>query len=161
MGRGSTSGGLAVGAESTEGHECFESSVDTVALEVTMKEAPDLILRQSIVGGLDRLANTVSDGVPGGHAEEEGGTGVAVIPYGEGSLEMSEADDGGGVQGRVDGAETQDLGFGAAGGGAAQGGMKLAQGGIGILPELAGRGVAAKENFGSRGSPIKGAAGEG
>ena len=97
-----------MGGECAEGNEFFEGSVDTVGLDVAMKEAPDLILRQSGVGCLDGLANTVGNGVPGGHAEEEGGTGVAVIPYGEGSLEMGQADDGGGVQGRVDGAETQD-----------------------------------------------------
>jgi hypothetical protein len=39
-----------------------------------------------------------------------------------------------------------------------QTGTKLAQGGMAILPEIAGRSVAAKENFGSRGSPIEGAA---
>ena len=65
---------------------------------------------------------------------------------------MRQADDGGGVEGRVDSAETQDLGLGAAGGGAAPAGTELAQGGIAILPELAGRCVAAKEEFGSRGA---------
>jgi hypothetical protein len=32
----------AVDVEGAEGHECFEGSVDTVALDVTIKEAPDL-----------------------------------------------------------------------------------------------------------------------
>ena len=107
------------------------------------------------MGGLDGLANTVGDGVPGGHAEEKGGTFVAVIPYGEGSLEMGQADDGSGVEGRIDGAKTQDLGLGAAGGGAAQAGMELAQGGIATLPKVARRRIAAKEDFGSSGSPVE------
>ena len=113
-----------------------------------MKEAPDLILRQSVVGGLDGFADTVSDGIASGRAEKEGGTGVAVIPYGEGSLEMGQADDGRGVQGSVDGAETEDLGFGAAGGGAAQAGPELAQGRIAVLPEFAGSSITAEEDFG-------------
>ena len=141
-----------------QGNELFEGSVDAVAVDVAMKETPDLMLRQSAVGGLDGFADTVGDGVPGGHAEEVGGTGVAVIPHGEGSLEMGQADDGGGVESGVDGAEAQDLGFGAAGGGAAQARTELAQGGIAILPELAGRVVATEEDFGSGGCPVERAA---
>ncbi len=141
-----------------QGHEFFEGSVDKVALDVAVKETPDLILRQSVAGGLDGFADTVGDRVPGRHAEEEGGAGVAVIPYGKGSLEMGQADDGGGVQGGVDGAETQDMGLGAAGRGAPQAWPELAQGGIAVLPELAGSGITAKKDFGSRGSPVAGAA---
>jgi hypothetical protein len=63
-GRGSTSGGLVAGGEGAEVSECFESSIDTVALDVTVKEAPYLILRQSVAGGLDCFANAVSDGIP-------------------------------------------------------------------------------------------------
>jgi hypothetical protein len=144
-----------VDVEGAEGKECFEGSVDTVALDVTMKEAPDLILRQSVIGGVDRFADMVGDGVPGGHAEEDGGTGGAVIPYGEGSLEMGQADDGRGIQGGVDGAETQDLGLGAAGGGAAQTGPELAQGGIAVVPKLACGRITAKEDFWSGGGPVE------
>jgi hypothetical protein len=71
---------------------------------------------------------------------------------------VRQADDGGGVQRRVDGAETPDLGLGATGGGTAQAGTKLAQGGIAILPKLSGRGVAAKEDLGRCGSPVEGPA---
>ena len=39
---------------------------------------------------------------------------------------MGQADDGAGVESGVDGAEAQDLGFGAAGGGTAQAGPELA-----------------------------------
>jgi hypothetical protein len=54
VGRGTTPCGL---GESAEGNEFFKSSVDTVALDVTMKETPDLILRQSVAGGLDGFAD--------------------------------------------------------------------------------------------------------
>src|ERR1700722_5930123 len=158
LGRGPPSGGLGARAEGAEGNEFFQGVVDTVALDVAMKETPDLILRQSAIGSLDGFPDTVGDGVSGGHAEEEGGTGVAVIPNGEGSLEMWEADDGGGVQGGVNGTEAQDVSFGTAGGGAMQAGLELAQGGVAVLPEFAGRGVATKENFGSGGSPFESAA---
>jgi hypothetical protein len=47
-GGGSTSRGLAANGEWAEGNEFFKGSVDTVALDVAMKEAPDLILRQSV-----------------------------------------------------------------------------------------------------------------
>ena len=57
VGRGTTPCGLAVSGESAEGNEFFKSSVDTVALDVTMKETPDLILRQSVAGGLDGFAD--------------------------------------------------------------------------------------------------------
>jgi hypothetical protein len=155
---GSPPGGLATLVQGAESNECFEGSVDTVALDVAMKEAHNLRLRQCAAGGVNGFANTVGDGISGGHAEEEGGTGVAVIPYGEGSLEVRQGDDGGGIERRVDGAETQDLGLGTTGGGAAHTGTKLAQAGIAILPKLAGRSVATEEDFGSRGGPIEGAA---
>jgi hypothetical protein len=57
VGRGSTSSGLAVGGESAAGNEFIKGSVDTVALDMTMKKAPDLILRQSVAGGLDGFAD--------------------------------------------------------------------------------------------------------
>jgi hypothetical protein len=46
MGRGSTSGGVAVVGE---GNECFQGCIDAAGLDVTMKEAPDLILRPCLV----------------------------------------------------------------------------------------------------------------
>jgi hypothetical protein len=80
-GRGPPSGGLGADSECAEGQEFIEGNVDSVALEMPMKEAPDLILQQPTVGYLIGLTNTVGDGVAGGHAEEEGGTVVAVIPW--------------------------------------------------------------------------------
>ena len=115
--------------QGAEGNECFESSVDTAGLHVAMKEAHNLRLRQSVAGGVNGFADAVGDGISGGHAEEEGGAGVAVVPYGEGSLEVRQGDDRGGIERRVDGAETQDLGFGTTGGGAAHTGPELAQAG--------------------------------
>jgi hypothetical protein len=39
--------------ECAEGNEFFKSSIAAVAFDMTMKETPDLILRQSVAGGLD------------------------------------------------------------------------------------------------------------
>ena len=108
-----------------------------------------------MAGGFDGFADAVGDGIAGGHAEKQGGAGVAVVPYGEGGLEMRQADDGGGVKGGVDGAEAQYLSLGAAGGGAAQARPDLAQDGIAVVPEIAGRSITVEENFGSRGGPVE------
>src|SRR5271156_5435653 len=83
---------------------------------------------------------------------------VAIVPYGEGGLEMRQTDEGGGVEGRVNGAEPQDLGLSTAGGGAAQAGPELAQDGIAVVPEFTGSSVTAKEDFRSRCGPVKGVA---
>src|SRR5882757_5320152 len=155
MGGGSTSGGLVAEIDCAEGNECFEGSLDAVALDVTMKEAGDFRLRQSIAGGFDGFADAVGDGIAGGHAEKKGGTVVAIVPYGEVGLEMRQADDGGGVEGGVDGAEAQDLCLGTAGGGSAQAGPELAQDRIAVVPEFAGSSITAEENFRSRRGPVE------
>ena len=49
MGGGSTSSGLVAERECAKGNECFQGSVDAVALDMTMKEAGDFRLRQSFV----------------------------------------------------------------------------------------------------------------
>ena len=108
---------------------------------------------------LDGLADAVGDGVSGGHAEEEGGAGVAVIPYGEGSLEMGQADDGAAVEGSIDGAEAQDLGLGTAGGGAAQAGTELAQGGITIAAKARGPPGRGERGFRASRRPSRGRGG--
>jgi hypothetical protein len=77
---------------------------------------------------------------------------VAIIPNGEGSLEVRQSDDG--VEGGVDGAKAEDLGFGPAGGGAPHAWAELAEDGKAMLPEFGGRGVAAEEEFGSGGRPV-------
>ena len=45
--------------------------VDAAAFDVTVKEAPELMLRQSVAAGLDGFADTVGDEISGGDAEEE------------------------------------------------------------------------------------------
>jgi hypothetical protein len=67
---------------------------------------------------------------------------------------MRQSDDGGGVEGGVDGAETENLGFGPAGGGAPHAWAELAEDGIAMLPEFASRCVAVEEDFGSGGCPV-------
>jgi len=74
-------------------------------------------VRSCVVEG---IFDAVSSVVSGGGAEEEWGAGGAVIPYGERRLEMRQGDDGAAIEGSIDGAEAQDLGFGAAGGGASR-----------------------------------------
>jgi hypothetical protein len=81
-------------------------------------------------------------------------TGGTVVPHGKGSLEVEQADNRATVESGVDRAEAQDLGLGAAGGGAAQAGPELAQAGIALLPKLPGRTVATEKDFGNGGGPL-------
>jgi hypothetical protein len=103
--------------EYAEGHELFEGGLDPIAADVAMKEAPDLFPGQSFFGFLDGKLDAIGSDVTGGGAEEFQGSGGAVLPYGEGGFEMGRRDDGAAIEDCVDGTETQDLGFGAAGGG--------------------------------------------
>jgi hypothetical protein len=66
-------------------------------------------------------------------------------------------DDGTAVKSCVDGAEAQDLGFGAAGGGAVEAWTSLAQGGVAIVPKLSRGFIAAKKDLRSAVSPIESA----
>ena len=68
-------------------------------------------------------------------AEERGGACGAVVPDGEGSLKVRQADDGAAVENSVYGAEAQNLGFGPTGGGAIEAGTDLAQGRVTVVPE--------------------------
>ena len=52
-------------ADGTEGGELLEGGVDPAAVDVATKSAPDVIFGQSVGGCIDRLANTVGDGVAG------------------------------------------------------------------------------------------------
>jgi hypothetical protein len=122
-----TPAGLDVLVEHAERHELLERGFDTLAAEMTMEESPYLFSGQSVLGGVEGVLYAISGGVAGGGAEEERGTGRAVIPCGQSSLEMGLADDGSAVESSVDGAEAQDLGFGAAGGSAVETGTDLAQ----------------------------------
>jgi hypothetical protein len=140
------------------GHELLERGFNAVAAEMTMEESPYLYSGQSVRGGVEGLLDTVSGVVAGGGAEEESGTGRTVVPYGEGSLEMGYADDGSAVERGVDGAEAQDLCFGAAGGSTVETEMDLAQYFVAILPKLASGVIAFKENIGGAAGPVDSAA---
>ena len=136
----------------------FQRGLDTFAAKMTMKDGPDLSSGQSVARCFDGLADAVGGGIAGESAEEAGGACGAVIPYGEGSLEMGHPDDGAAVEGSVYGAETQDLRFRPAGGGSVEARMGLAQAGVAILPKLARSFIAAKEDVRSSAGPIEGAA---
>jgi hypothetical protein len=114
-GGGAASGGLAVADDCVDHHQLLEGGIDAVAVDVAVEESPDLVFRQSFGGCVESLANTVGNRVTGGIAEEKGSAGEAVIPNGEGSLEMGQADDGARVESSLDGAEAQDLCFRSAG----------------------------------------------
>jgi hypothetical protein len=103
--------------EYAEGQELFEGGLDFVAADMAVKEAPDLIPGQAVFGFFDGNLNAIGGDVTGGSAEEFRGGGGAVLPCGESGLEMGHGDEGAAIEGGVDGTETQDLGFGAAGGG--------------------------------------------
>jgi hypothetical protein len=85
---------------------------------MTAKESPDLGSGQSFRGSVEGLADALGGGIDWRDVEEEAGAGQAVVPYGQGGLEMAGFDEGAAIEGGVDGAETQDLRFCAAGGGA-------------------------------------------
>ena len=71
---------------------------------------------------------------------------------------MRQADDRGGIEGGVNGAEAQDLSLGTAGSGTAQAGPELAQDRIAVVPEFTGGRITAEEDFRSRSGPVKSAA---
>ncbi len=73
-------------------------------------------------------------GSMGAVVEEKASAGAAVVPYSQGGLEVAGIDERGAIQGRVDGAQAKDLGFGAAGGGAECVLATLAQGNVAIVP---------------------------
>ena len=86
------------------------------------------------------------------------GAGLTVVPHGQGGVEMGGFDLPTAIKGGVEGAEAENLGFGAAGGGAAGVRMALAQDRVAIRPQLARGFGAAEEDFGWGLRPVKGAA---
>ena len=98
----------------------MESGFDAAAAEMAVEESTDLLSGQAAVGCVDGFQDTVGGVVTGGCAEEERGAGGAVVPHREGSLKVRQPDDGAAVENRVYGAEAQNLGFGATGGGAVE-----------------------------------------
>ena len=124
-----------------------------------MEESTYLLLdKKPPVRRVDGFEDTVGGVVAGGCAEEEGGACGAVVPHGEGSLEVRQPDDGAAVENSIDGAEAQNLGFGPTGGGAIQARMDLAQDRVNVVPKIS-RLVVADEADGVRiADPIESAA---
>ena len=120
--------------DETEGAQLFQREVDALLAYMAAKEQADFIPGQASGAGVESLTDALSRGIDGRDVEEEAGAGQAVIPDGQGGVEMAGLDDGAGIEGRVEGAEAQDLGLSAAGGGAVDVGMALAQGRIAIIP---------------------------
>ena len=83
---------------------------------MAVKESPDLGSRQSFRGSVERLADALDGRIDGRVVEEEAGTRQAVVPSGQGGVEMAGFDEGAAIEGGVDGAEAQNLRFPAAGG---------------------------------------------
>jgi hypothetical protein len=121
----------------TQRYELLECGLDAAAADTAVEEYTYLLSGQEAIGGrVDGFEDTVGGVVTGGCAEKEGGACGAVVPYGEGSLEVSQPDDGSAVENSVDGAEAQNLGFGPTGGGAIQARLDLAQDRVNLVPEI-------------------------
>jgi hypothetical protein len=114
----------------------LEGVVDALAADMAVKEGSYLIAGESAGRGIQGFANAVDDGIGGGRNEKEGSAGGTIIPYGEGRLEVGQGDDRAAVEGRVDSAQAQDLGFRAAGSGAKECCTGVAQVGIVMVPKL-------------------------
>jgi len=124
-----------------------------------VEESSYLHSGQAAAGGcVDGFAYTVGGVVTGGCAEEEGGACGAVVPHGEGSLQVRQPDDGAAVENSIYSAETQNLGFGPTGGGAVKAGTSLAQGRIALVPERSRLVVAGEANGMRIADPIESAA---
>ena len=87
---------------------------------MAVKEFPDLVPGQALRSSVEGLADAPGRRIDRGGVEEETSTCLAVVPYGQGGVQMGGFDDGAAIEGSIDGAEPQDLGFGPAGGGAAE-----------------------------------------
>jgi hypothetical protein len=130
-----------------QGTELFEGEIDALGAYMTVEKSPDLGLGEAFGGADHGLADAADDGIDGRAVEEKTSTGLAVVPHGECGLEMADLDERAAVERGVDGAETEDLGFGAAGGGSVDVGPALTEGGITIHPEFTGGFRAAEEEL--------------
>src|ERR1700722_8849135 len=79
---GATGGGLGLCGQGADGYEGFESCFDAGSLDVSVKEAGDLIPRETVATDFYGFADAVCDGISGRHTEEEGGARVTVVPHG-------------------------------------------------------------------------------
>ena len=121
----------------TQRYELLECGLDAAAADTAVEESTYLLSGQEAIGGrVDGFEDTVGGVVTGGCAEKEGGACGAVVPYGEGSLEVSQPDDGSAVENSVDGAEAENLSFGPTGGGAILARMDLAQDRVNVVPKI-------------------------
>jgi len=133
-------------------------SRDALFAYVAMKEAPDLDSAETVRAEVKGLADAPGGGIDGCGVEEEAGAGETVIPYRQGGLDVAGIYEGVAIKGGIDGAEAEDLSFGAAGGGTVGVPATLAQGIVALVPELAcGRG-AREEEFVLVSHPIEGTA---
>lgn len=114
---------------------------------MTVEEAIDLEFCQAVRGGFSSFADAVGDDVSGGEAEEVGRGLVAVFPDGQGRVEVVGRDDVGAVEGGVESAEAEDLGFSATGGGSTHAGFMEAQAGVVPRPEGGGFFIAAEADW--------------
>ena len=155
-----SSGATAARKATTSGYseraEFFEGLINRAAADVAMEEVPDLAsgkaAGRSLQGFEDTIGNGVSDAVA-----EEGGRGVGtVVPQGESRVEVRQLDDGTTVKSGVEGTEAQHLCFGAAGGGAVEASLGLAQSGVVVVPKFGGGRIAAKEDFALTLRPLDG-----
>src|ERR1700683_3476727 len=121
-----------------------------------VKESPDLGFSQSFRGSVEGLADALGGRIDGSGVEEETGAGQAVVPYGQGGLEVAGFDEGAAIEGGVDGAEAQNLCFSAAGGGTVYVCAALTQGRIAIIPQLASGWGAAEDDPGLAVHPVEG-----
>ena len=94
--------------DEAEGHQLFESEVDALLAYVAIEEGPDLDPGQASRSDVEGLDDAPSGGIDGSGVEEEASTGGAVIPHGQGGLEMADVDQRAGIECGIDGAEAQD-----------------------------------------------------
>ena len=125
---------------------------------MAVKESPDLASGQTFRCSVEGLADAPGGGIDGSGVEEETGTRLAVVPYGQGGVEMAGFDEGAAIEGGVDGAEAQNLSFGAAGGGAVYVWAALAQARIAIIPQLSSGCGAVEDERGLAVHPVEGTA---
>ncbi len=108
--------------------------VDAVFAYVPVEERPDLNPGQALGIYIEGLADAACGGIAGSSVEEQARTVAAVVPHSQCGLEMAGVDHRTAVERGVDGAEAQDLSFGAAGGGAEGVLASLAQDIVAVIP---------------------------
>jgi hypothetical protein len=151
--------GLTARVDCTKRYELFECGFDAAAAETAVEESTYLLSGQAAVSGrVDGFEYAVGGGVAGGSAEEEGGACGAIVPHGEGGLQVRQPDDGAAVEKSVYGAEAQNLGFGPTGGGTVEARTSLAQGRVALMPERSCLVVAGEADGVRSADPIESAA---